>query len=89
MATDGTRAVDGGMRAAGGGARAGQRHARATAAEVRGGGGAREREERSERVCDRKEVGFRYVQYICRVPAIWHSTKIFLILKYTLPNVLG
>jgi hypothetical protein len=28
----------------------------------------------------------RYVRVLCRVPVIWHSAKIFLILKYALPS---
>jgi hypothetical protein len=41
----------------------------------------------SERVRKKKDDASCYVRVLCRVPAIWHSIKIFLILKYTLSSV--
>jgi hypothetical protein len=35
---------------------------------------------------EKGEVIGRFISLLCRVPAIWHSTKIFLILKYSLPS---
>jgi hypothetical protein len=78
------------------GARRGRGEGRMAAGARRGGGarraadavGARRATETSERRGRRKEKARGpFISPLCRVPAIWHSAKIFfLILKYALPS---